>query len=182
MEEIKLHGKSFIPYITFEEIEHAIKKLANTVYSQYENETPIFIGVLNGVVMFMSDFLKHYKGDCKISFLQMQSYEGTSSTGSVKRLMDIPIDLTDKHVIILEDIIDTGNTLEELYKLLNTKPVKSVKIATLLFKPDAYKKDLDIDYIGLSIPDKFVVGYGLDFDGLGRNLPDIYQIKEENDD
>lgn len=179
MNEITIHDKTFVPYITFEELEHAIKMMANSIYMQYKEETPVFVGVLNGVVMFMSDFLKQYKGSCEISFLQMQSYSGTRSTGKVKTLMDIPMNLTGRHVIIMEDIVDTGNTLEALYDLVKTKPVKSVKIATLLYKPEAYHKDLNIDYIGMSIPDKFVVGYGLDFDGLGRNLPDIYQIKTE---
>lgn len=179
MDEIKIHGDTFIPYITFEELEHGIRIMANTIYQEYKDDVPIFVGVLNGVVMFMSDFLKKYKGNCEISFLQMKSYEGQESTGTVRTLMDIPMDLTDRHVIIMEDIIDTGNTLESLFQMINKKPVKSVKIATLLYKPDAYKKDLNIDYIGMSIPNKFVVGYGLDYDGLGRNLPDIYQIKSE---
>ncbi len=177
MKEIKIHDKTFIPYLTYEELEHAIKRLANSIYEKHQNEVPIFVGVLNGVVMFMSDFLKHYPGECEISFLQMQSYAGTTSTGEVKNLMDIPMDITDRHIVIMEDIVDTGNTLEALYDLVGTKQVASVSIATLLFKPDAYKKDLNIDYIGMNIPDKFVVGYGLDYDGLGRNLPDIYQIK-----
>lgn len=125
----------------------------------------------------MSDFLKHYPGECEISFLKLSSYEGTETTGKVKIQMDIPISVEGRHVIILEDIVDTGNTLVELHKILTEKKVKSLKIATLLFKPDAYKKDLVVDLVGLSIPDKFVVGYGLDFDGFGRNLPDIYQIK-----
>ncbi len=178
MEEISIHDKIFIPYITFEEIEHAIKRMANTLYEQHKDEVPVFIGVLNGVVMFMSDFLKQYPGKCEISFLKMASYEGTASTGEVKLHMDIPMDLTGRHVIILEDIIDTGNTLEALHKILSKKNAKSIKIATLLYKPDAYKKDLNIDLVALTIPDKFVVGYGLDYDGLGRNLPDIYQIKQ----
>lgn len=177
MEEITIHGKVFIPYITFEEIEHAIKRIANTIYEEHKNDVPVFIGVLNGVVMFMSDFLKQYPGECEISFLKMTSYEGTESTGKVNLQMDIPMDLTDRHVVILEDIVDTGNTLEALHKVLETKKTRSIKIATLLYKPEAYKKDLKIDLIALTIPDKFVVGYGLDYDGLGRNLPDIYQIK-----
>lgn len=181
MDEIKIHGDSFIPYITFEELEHGIKMMANTIHQEYKGEIPIFVGVLNGVVMFMSDFLKHYKGDCEISFLQMKSYEGKESTGKVRQLMDIPMDITNRHVVIMEDIVDTGNTLEALYNTISKKPVKSLKIATLLYKPDAYKKDLNIDYIAMSIPDKFVVGYGLDYDGLGRNLPDIYQIKGDSD-
>ncbi len=179
MHEIKIHDKVFIPYITFEEIEHAIKRMANTIYEQHKEDVPVFVGVLNGVVMFMSDFLKQYPGQCEISFLKLASYEGTSSTGKVKIQMDIPMDLNGRHVIIMEDIVDTGSTLEELYRILSTKKAKSIKIATLLYKPDAYKKDLNIDLIALTIPDKFVVGYGLDYDGLGRNLPDIYQIKTE---
>ncbi|ADX68062.1 MULTISPECIES: hypoxanthine phosphoribosyltransferase [Weeksella] len=177
MKEIEIHGKRFIPYIAFEEIEHAIIDMANKIYDEYKDEVPVFVGVLNGVVMFMSDFLKHYPGECEISFLKLSSYEGTETTGKVKIQMDIPISVEGRHVIILEDIVDTGNTLVELHKILTEKKVKSLKIATLLFKPDAYKKDLVVDLVGLSIPDKFVVGYGLDFDGFGRNLPDIYQIK-----
>ncbi|MDK7374955.1 hypoxanthine phosphoribosyltransferase [Weeksella virosa] len=177
MKEIEIHGKRFIPYIAFEEIEHAIIDMANKIYDEYKDEVPVFVGVLNGVVMFMSDFLKHYPGECEISFLKLSSYEGTETTGKVKIQMDIPISVEGRNVIILEDIVDTGNTLVELHKILTEKKVKSLKIATLLFKPDAYKKDLVVDLVGLSIPDKFVVGYGLDFDGFGRNLPDIYQIK-----
>lgn len=177
MKEIEIHGKRFIPYIAFEEIEHAIIDMVNKIYDEYKDEVPVFVGVLNGVVMFMSDFLKHYPGECEISFLKLSSYEGTETTGKVKIQMDIPISVEGRNVIILEDIVDTGNTLVELHKILTEKKVKSLKIATLLFKPDAYKKDLVVDLVGLSIPDKFVVGYGLDFDGFGRNLPDIYQIK-----
>lgn len=179
MEEIKIHDKVFIPYITFEEIDFAIRRMANTVYDEYKGEIPVFVGVLNGVVMFMSDFLKRYPGECEISFLKLKSYEGTQSSGKVEIVMDIPMDLSGRHVIIMEDIVDTGSTLEELYRILSTKNTKSIKIATLLYKPDAYKKNLNIDLIALTIPDKFVVGYGLDYDGLGRNLPDIYQIKTE---
>ncbi|SMC60254.1 hypoxanthine phosphoribosyltransferase [Moheibacter sediminis] len=179
MHEIKIHDKVFIPYITFEEIDYAIKRMANTIYEEHKNDVPVFVGVLNGVVMFMSDFLKRYPGECEISFLKLKSYEGTESTGKVEIVMDIPMDLTGRHVIIMEDIIDTGNTLQELYRILDTKNTKSIKIATLLYKPEAYKKNLNIDLIALTIPDKFVVGYGLDYDGLGRNLPDIYQIKTE---
>jgi len=177
MNEIEIHGKKFIPYIAFEEIEHAIKEMANKVYDEYKDETPIFIGVLNGVVMFMSDFLKQYPGNCEISFLKLKSYEGTESTGKIEIQMDIPMNVAGRHVVILEDIVDTGNTLIELHRILKEKNVKSLKVATLLFKPEAYKKDLEVDLVGISIPDKFVVGYGLDYDGYGRNLPDIYQIK-----
>ncbi|CAG0894827.1 unnamed protein product [Cyprideis torosa] len=178
VKEIEIHGKTFIPYILFEEIEHAIKQMAEKLYAEYKDETPLFVGVLNGVVMFMSDFLKQYRGSCELAFLQLSSYEGMESSGKVKVISDIPMDLTNRHVIILEDIVDTGNTLELLYQKIDKEQVKSLKIISLFFKPTVYKKDLKLDMVGLEIPDKFVVGYGLDYDGLGRNLPDLYQIKE----
>lgn len=177
MKEIKIRDKTFVQYITFEEIEFEIKRVSKAIYEEYKNETPVFVGVLSGVLMFMSDFLKHYPGDCEISFLKISSYQGIHSTGEIKTEMHIPMDLTNRHVVILEDIVDTGRTLVEIHKTLNNLPIKSLKVVTLLFKPDAYKQNLDVDLAALSIPDKFVVGYGLDYDGLGRNLPDIYQIK-----
>lgn len=176
---ITILDKTFVPFLTDKEIQNAIENMAQEIYKKFKDETPLFVGVLNGVVMFFSDMLKHYPGNCEISFIQMKSYQGTSSTGKVKKLMEIPDELVEnRHIIIIEDIIDTGNTLEALYEMMQSKPVASVSIATLLFKPNAYKKNLKINYIGLSIPDKFVVGYGLDYDGLGRNIPAIYQLKE----
>lgn len=180
MNEIKILDKTFTPFITSEEIDHAIQRMSNTLYEEYKDETPVFIGVLNGVIMFFSDLLRHYKGNCEIGFLQLSSYHGgTKSSGKVNLITDIGINITNRHVIILEDIVDTGNTLEYLYKLLETKPVKSIKIATLFFKPEEYKKDLNIDLIGMNIPSKFVVGYGLDYEGLGRNLEGLYQLQEK---
>ncbi len=179
MEEIKILDKTFIPLITSEQIDHAIQRMANTLYEEYKEEVPVFIGVLNGVIMFFSDFLKHYKGDCEIGFLQLSSYYGVESSGKVALVSDVTTDITDRHVVILEDIVDTGNTLEYLYNLLEIKPAKSIKVATLFFKPEIYKKELNIDLIGMNIPDRFVVGYGLDYEGLGRNLKNLYQLKEE---
>lgn len=178
MNEIKILDKTFVPFIAEEEIKHAIKRMANTLYEEYKDETPVFVGVLSGVIIFFSEFLKNYKGRCEIAFLQLSSYKGTESTGEISTKLNITGDLTGRHVVILEDIIDTGNTLEALYKMLETKPAKSIKVATLFFKPDVFKKDLNIDLIGMNIPNKFVVGYGLDYDGLGRNYPDLYQLKE----
>ncbi|MGI9525497.1 MAG: hypoxanthine phosphoribosyltransferase [Weeksellaceae bacterium] len=178
MQDIQIHDKTFVPYISNEELEQAIKRMAIKIHHDYEGEIPVFIGVLKGVVVFMSDLLKAYKGDCEISFIQMKSYEGIKTTGDVKTLMDLNVDVKGRHIILLEDIVDTGNTLYALHELIKEKAVKSVKTATLLYKPDAYTKDLKIDYIGIEIPDKFVVGYGLDYDELGRNLPDIYQLKD----
>ncbi len=174
---ITIKDKEFIPFISAEEIQKSIQRISNSIHAEYQNETPIFVGVLSGVIMFFSDFLKEYEGPCEIAFLQLASYEGTKSTNKVDTKLDFTKDLNGRHVIILEDIVDTGNTLEKLNDKLESMPVKSLKIASLLFKPDAFHKDLNIDYIGISIPDKFVVGYGLDYDGLGRNLKDIYQLK-----
>jgi hypoxanthine phosphoribosyltransferase len=128
--------------------------------------------------MVVSDFLKKYKKPCEVSFIKMASYEGTETTNSVKELIGINQDLTGRTVIIIEDIIDTGNTIEELKRLFKEKNVKHFKIVTLFFKPEAYKKDIKIDYVGVRIPNKFIVGYGLDYDGLGRNLTEVYKLAE----
>jgi hypoxanthine phosphoribosyltransferase len=174
---IQLHDKEFVPFISAEEIEFAIKQMAAQVEDDFGDETPVFVGILNGAFMVVSDFMKHYKSPCEVSFVKMASYEGTSSTGETKQLIGINQDLTGKTVIIIEDIVDTGNTLEELKAMFKKQNVKHFKIATLFFKPEAYKKDIKIDYIGIRIPNKFIVGFGLDYDGLGRNLPEVYQLK-----
>jgi adenylate kinase len=127
--------------------------------------------------MFAADFIREYEGDCEISFVKLASYQGTKSVGKVRQLVGINEDLKGRTVIILEDIIDTGNTLAEIYEIFRDKQLKQLKIATLFFKPDVFRKALPIDYIGLSIPDNFIVGYGLDYDGLGRNLAAIYELK-----
>ena len=176
MSTIKLHDLYFKPFIKKDEIDQIVQLLATQVAEDCKNETPIFIGILNGSFMFVSDFVKSYKGDCEISFVKLASYQGTSSTEKVKQLVGINEDLEGRTVVILEDIIDTGNTLQEIYNIFKDKKVKQLKIATLFFKPDVFKKELPIDYIGKSIPDKFIVGYGLDYNGLGRNYPSIYQL------
>lgn len=153
-------------------------KLVAQVEDDFGDDTPIFIGVLNGAFMVVSDFLKKYKKPCEVSFIKMASYEGTQSSESVKELIGINHDLTGRTVIVIEDIVDTGNTIEELKHLFKAQNVKHFKIATLFFKPEAYKKDIKIDYIGIRIPNKFIVGYGLDYDGLGRNLTEVYKLAE----
>lgn len=175
---IQLHDKQFVPFISAEEIDFAIKKMATQVEADFADETPIFVGVLNGSFMVVSDFMKHYKTPCEVSFIKMTSYEGTSSTNNVKQLIGLDQDLTGRNVIVIEDIVDTGNTLVTLKELFKQQNVKSFKIATLFLKPEAYKKDIKIDYVGIRIPNKFIVGFGLDYDGLGRNLPEIYQLSE----
>jgi len=178
MDSIQIHDKQFIPFISRDRINRYVEFLANQIAQDMgPEEVPIFVGILNGSFMFAADFLRKYPNDCHITFVKMASYEGVNSTGKIKHLVGINEDLTGKTVIILEDIIDTGNTLAEIYKVFRNTQVKQLKIATLFFKPDVFRKELPIDYIGKSIEDKFIVGYGLDYDGLGRNLPDIYQLK-----
>lgn len=179
MNSITIHDKNFVPYLQDEEIQEIVKTTALKIYEDYKDEAPIFIGVLNGVIMFFSDLLKHYPGKCEIAFIQMSSYAGTESTGIVYQKMELTKDIRDRHIILVEDIVDTGNTVESLFKYFQeTQRPKSVKIATLLLKPDVYKKNFTIDYIGKEIPNKFVLGYGLDYDELGRNYRDLYQLEE----
>ena len=179
MDSIQIHDKSFVPYLKHDEIQKIVKELAERVYEDYKDETPIFVGVLNGVIMFFSDFLKYYPGKCELAFIQMSSYVGTQSTGIVYKKMDLTKDVKDRHIILMEDIVDTGNTIESLFEYFtNTQRPKSVKVASFLLKPDVYKKEFVIDYVAKEIPNKFVLGYGLDYDELGRNLKDLYQLED----
>lgn len=179
MESVKIHDKTFVPYLKHNELQEVIKELALKVYEDYKNEVPVFVGVLNGVIMFFSDFLKYYPGKCEIAFLQVSSYTGTQSTGIVYKKMDLTKDVEGRHIILMEDIVDTGNTLESLFEYFkNTQRPKSLKVASLLMKPEVFKNRFPIDYVAKEIPNKFVLGYGLDYDELGRNLPDLYQLEE----
>ena len=175
---IKLHDKYFKPFVSAKEIDNALERLVNEIAKDVGDEIPVFIGILNGSFMLTSDFVKKYPKPCEVTFIKLASYEGLKSTEDIQRLIGITQDLTDRTVIILEDIIDTGNTLKEVHRIFKNEKVKSLKIATLFYKPEAYKKDFKLHYVGIEIPDKFIVGYGLDYDGLGRNLPEVYQIKE----
>ena len=180
MSSITIHDKHFVPYLTNEELQKAIKDLAEKVYEDYKDEVPVFIGVLNGVFMFFSDFMKYYPGRCEVAFLQVSSYNGgLQSTGIVYKKMDLTKDVEGRHIILMEDIVDTGNTIESLLEYFkNTHRPKSLKVAPLLLKPEVFKKNFTIDYVAKEIPNKFVLGYGLDYDELGRNLPDLYQLEE----
>ncbi|ARV06459.1 adenylate kinase [Polaribacter sp. SA4-10] len=177
MKIIKLHDLYFKPFINADEIATIVKTLARQVKADLpKEEVPIFVGILNGCFLFAADFIREFDGNCEVSFVKLASYEGTTSTEKVKQLVGINEDLTGRTVIILEDIIDTGATLQEIYDIFRNKNVKQLKVATLFFKPDVFKKELPIDYIGKSIEDKFIVGYGLDYNNLGRNYPAIYQL------
>lgn len=178
MKTITLHNKTFEVSISENEISDIINSMANQINNQ-SAERPLFIAVLNGSFLFAADIMRKITiPDCEISFIKLASYSGTESTGEVNKLIGINDDIKGRNVIILEDIIDTGITLEKIIDLLQKEDVNSIKTATLLFKPDAYKKNIDIDFIGKSIPNDFVVGYGLDYDEIGRNLPHIYKLKK----
>ena len=174
---LKIHDKHFIPYIEEGRVFQAVRQTAQAVYEDMdEGEIPVFIAVLNGSFIFAADFVRAYPGMCEITFVKLSSYSGTNSRGQVDELVGISENLEGRTVVILEDIIDTGNTLVKLFKILKEHRVARLKIATLFLKPDVYKKEIPVDYVGISIPDKFIVGYGLDYDGLGRQLKDIYQL------
>jgi hypoxanthine phosphoribosyltransferase len=178
METITVKDLSFKPFISEEELDVAIKKVAQKINEDYKGKTPIFLGVLNGSFMFMGDLMKSINLDCYTSFVKMASYEGTESTGKINELIGLNENIEGEDVILVEDIVDTGNTLVKLFDILKEKNPKSIKIATLLYKPEAYNKDHKIDYVGKEIPNAFVLGYGLDYDGLGRNLSSIYVLKD----
>lgn len=173
---IKVKDKQFQPYLSVEEIDEAVTKVANKINKDFKGQKVLFIAILNGSFMFASDLLKKVDLECEISFVKIASYSGTQSTGKVKKLIGLMQSLEDRNVIIVEDIIDTGNTLDKLLPTLIAENPKSLKVCTLLFKPEAFKADFDIHYVGKEIPNKFILGYGLDYDELGRNLKEIYQI------
>lgn len=175
--DIQLHDKVFTPFISAQEIDFAIQNMAKQIEDDFLDETPVFVGVLNGSFMVVSDLMKHYKSPCEVSFVKMASYEGTTSTNVVKELIGINQNLEGRTVIVVEDIVDTGGTLEALKEMFKKQNVKHFKIATLFLKPEAYTKDIKLDYVGIRIPNKFIVGFGLDYDGLGRNLSEVYQLK-----
>jgi hypoxanthine phosphoribosyltransferase len=174
MELVKLHDKQFTPYITAEVIHKNVERLAEQLTADVKKSFPLFVVVLNGSFIFAADLVKLLKFPCEITFVKLASYHGTSSTGQVSELIGLTENIEGRTIIVIEDIIDTGNTLEKLHHLLKDKKAREIRIATLLFKPEAYKKTLPVDYVGIEIKNEFVVGYGLDYNGLGRNLRDIY--------
>lgn len=178
---IQLKDKYFKPFISQKTIAEAVKRLAGEIAEDCKDEIPVFVGVLNGAFMFVSDLLKQYPHPCEVSFVKLSSYGGLSSTGIVKTLLDVPDTVEGRSVIVVEDIIDTGRTLKELIHLFSNARVKQFKIATMFYKPQVYEGEYKIDYVGIEIPDKFIVGYGLDYDEMGRNLPGVYQIEEHHD-
>lgn len=176
---IQVLDKKFRPYITADEIRQQITRLAADINADYEGKRPLFIAILNGSFMFAADLFRELTIDAEICFIKLASYKGTKSTGNVITSIGLDEPLNDRHVVIVEDIVDTGKTLYEFLPQLQNQQPASLRIAALLHKPDALVHPLRIDYLGFSVPDKFLLGYGLDYDGLGRNLKEIYQLTEE---
>jgi hypoxanthine phosphoribosyltransferase len=174
MERILIKNKAFRLYIRAEEIKQAIAKTAARMNAELEGKKPLFLAVLNGSFIFAADMMREMRMECEISFVKLSSYEGVSSTGKVKQLIGLDRDIKGRTIVVLEDIVDTGVTLETLYAQLSAGEPAEIRTATLLFKPAAYTKKIKVDYAVMEVPNDFLVGYGLDYDGLGRNLGDIY--------
>lgn len=178
MSIIQVKDKKFIPYLTALQIDEQIKRLGNEINKDYVGKNPLFIAILNGSFMFASDLFKELTVDPEICFIKLASYKGTISTGHVITSIGLDEKLKGRHVVILEDIVDTGKTLNEFLPQLRDQQPASLKIVALLHKPSALKYSITIDYLGFNVPDKFLLGYGLDYDGLARNLKEIYQLTE----
>ena len=176
MKEVTLYDKKFRELISENDIKERIQKLGADISSDLEGKDVVFLGILNGAFLFAADLFRCISLQAKISFVKLASYEGTKSSGSIKELIGWNEDIRSKTIVIIEDIVDTGNTLERIIDELVIRKVSEVRIATLLFKPAAYTKEIPLDYVGFEIPDNFVVGYGLDYDGYGRNLSSVYSL------
>lgn len=175
---IQINDKYFDVFIGKEDIQSKVDTLASLINTDYKSKDVLFISVLNGSFMFASDLMKRVSLPCEISFVKVSSYIGTASTGRVDELIGLNTSVSNKHIIIIEDIVDTGITIDKIITLLSKGNPLSIKTCTLLFKPDAFKGKVKPDYIGFSISNTFVVGYGLDYDEKGRNIEEIYQLKE----
>lgn len=179
MDTIQIKDKKFSVSITEQEILREVTRVANEINRDLEGENPLFLSVLNGSFMFTADLMKRITIPCEISFVKLASYQGISSTGTIKEVIGINEDLTGRTVVIVEDIVDTGFTMQRLLETLGTRNPKNIYIASLLVKPGKLMVDLDIKYVAMNIPNDFIVGYGLDYDGFGRNYPNIYTLVEE---
>lgn len=179
MDRIQVGDKQFRKDISYDRIYSAIKRMASELMNDYKQSTPLFLCVLNGSFMFVADLLKEYTGPCEVSFIKLSSYRGTKSSEEVKTLIGLNEDIKGRDIVILEDIIDTGITIAQLLNDLNSYGPKSIRVATLLLKPAALSTNVQPDYIGMEIPNDFIVGFGLDYNGFGRNFKDIYKIVED---
>lgn len=176
---VTVHNKTFELFLSEKEIQSRILELGLQISRAYNGRTPLFVGVLNGSFMFASDLMKNISIPAEITFIKVSSYQGMNTQVKTKELIGLNESIKNREVIVVEDIVDTGITMESIVNQLNNAGAKSVEVASLLLKPDCLQRDVKVKYTGFEIPEKFVVGYGLDYDGLGRNLKDIYQLKYE---
>jgi hypoxanthine phosphoribosyltransferase len=176
---IQLHDKEFKLYIPHDKIISAVKKIAREINKDYKAKQPVFLSVLNGAFMFTADLMKEIKVESELSFVKLASYKGTQSGGNVKTLIGLDVILKNRNVIIVEDIVDSGKTMSEFMPVLKSQNPASIHVASIFIKPDAIKHHVEVKYAGLKIPNDFIVGYGLDYDGLGRNLKDVYRVCED---
>jgi len=176
MKEIRILDKNFREFITDKAIQKRVEELALELNRDLAGKDVVFLGILNGAFLFAADLFKQINLECRISFVKLASYEGTSSSGTIKELIGWNEDINNKTVVVIEDIVDTGHTLERIVGELVIRKAAEIKIATAFYKPGAYTKSIPLDYVGFEIPNDFVVGYGLDYDGFGRNLPSVYSL------
>ena len=181
MQKITLKDKTFKTFITYDKIAASIDQVAEKINKDFEGctDVPVLLCVLNGSIMFMAELMKRLTFNCQIVSTKLTSYVGTETTGKVKQAMGLTSDIKGRRVIIVEDIVDSGNTIVELKQILADHGAAESRICTLLLKPDAYKKDVVLDYVAMEIPNDFIIGFGLDYDEIGRNLKDIYVLDEE---
>ena len=175
---MRIKDLDFEPYLSEDSIQQQLKKLAEAIDRDYAGKDPIFVAILNGAFIFMADLARHITIPSEITFVKVKSYEKLQSSGEHRKFIGLEVPIRDRHVIIVEDIVDSGNTIQFLLQQLSAEQPKSIAIATLLHKPDALRHPVDLSYVGFRIPNEFVVGYGLDYDGFGRNLRDIYKIAD----
>lgn len=176
---VKAKDLTFETFITSDQIQSRINEIGTEITNGFNNKKPLFIGVLNGSFVFVSDLVRACDFECEVAFVRLSSYQGTQSIGKIETVYGFEMDVSDRHLIIVEDIVDSGRTINYFMEFLKKQNPKSVTLVSLLLKPDALQFPVTVDYLGFEIPDKFVIGYGLDYDGLGRNLKDIYQLKKE---
>lgn len=178
MKSIKIKDKEFVPMISEAEIKERVKAVAQQISKDMEGKNPLLLAVLNGSFVFAADLMREITIPCEISFVKLASYQGTTSTGMVKEVIGINEDLSGRTIVIVEDIVESGLTMKRMIESIGTRNPESVNICTLLLKPDCLKTDLDIKYVAFSIPNDFIIGYGLDYDQQARGLKDIYVLKE----
>lgn len=178
MSHIKIHDKEFVKTISHEEIVAEVKRVAANINKDYAGKRPLLLGVLNGSFMFAAELMRNLEIECEISFVKLSSYQGTNSTGVIKEVLGLSESITGRDVIIIEDIVDTGLTMQNMLETLGTREPASIEIASLFVKPARLQVPVNVKYSVFTIPDRFIVGYGLDYNGLGRNLPDVYDVVE----